>query len=274
MPRAHAVTMAASFALLTSACGAPVSKCAPDPWQGECQLTGVTKVEDKEFPVPHVVLEAMYRPLPNRAYPDVTPPAIAQRTIVKSELELQLRDHLEAHARVACAAPPPPSGNCAASQVTVSVPEFDVAAAEQRLAAPAVVGCAQLEASSAQDQVTQNRQTQTVVNQRFAFPEGSAQLPVEADTVAKQLAKMLSQKPEIECLGIVGQVSAGESPGLADERAKAVRDLLGAHGVALTRLLTIAATAKVFGTGGRPAEPDPGDRRVGFSVLLEKRPAP
>ena len=230
----------------------------------------MTKVEDKEFPVPHVVLEALYRPLPARNYPDVTPGAFAQRTIVKSELELQLRDHLEAHQRVACAAPPPPNGSCAAPQVRVSVPEFDIAAAEQRLAAPRAIGCAQIEAASTQDEVRQHRQTLTVVSERFDFHEGSAQLPVEADQLARKIAQLLSQRPEIECLGIVGQVSAGESPGLADQRAAAVRNLLGAHGVAPTRLLTVAATAKVFGTSGRPAEPAPGDRRVSFSVLLEK----
>ena len=82
----------------------------------------------------------------------------------------------------------------------------------------------------------------------------------------------ITSKPSIECLGIVGQIASGESPGLAEQRAKAVRDLLGAHGVPLDRLLTIGATAKVFGNGSRPAEPDPADRRVGFSVLLE-RPA-
>ena len=60
----------------------------------------------------------------------------------------------------------------------------------------------------------------------------------------------------------------------ADQRAKAVRDLLGAHGVSLTRLLTIAATAKVFGVGSRPGEADPADRRVGFSVLLETTAQP
>jgi outer membrane protein OmpA-like peptidoglycan-associated protein len=61
---------------------------------------------------------------------------------------------------------------------------------------------------------------------------------------------------------------------LAEERARAVRDLLGAHGVPLTRLLTVGVTAKVFGNGSRPAEADPADRRVSFSVLLEHAPQP
>lgn len=269
-PAAVAATLCALSACATRT-GSP---CATDGWQGECQLTQVTKVEDKEFPIPHVVLEALYQPLANDRYPSYTPGALSQRTLVKSELELALYDHLEAHSRVACAAPTPPSGNCAAPQLVVSVPAFDPDTAAQRLATPPVTGCAQIEATAAQDAVRQNRATQTVVTQRIGFAEGSAALPPDAERLAAELAQLLSTKPQIECLGIVGQIAAGESPGLADQRAKAVRDLLGAHGIALTRLLTIAATAKVFGPGSRPAAADPADRRVGFSVLLERAPLP
>ena len=70
------------------------------------------------------------------------------------------------------------------------------------------------------------------------------------------------------------KVAMGEPPALAEQRANAVRDLLGAHGVPLTRLLTIGVTAKVFGTGSRPEAGDPADRRVSFTVLLERAPKP
>ncbi|HEY6080897.1 MAG TPA: hypothetical protein VIW29_18915 [Polyangiaceae bacterium] len=272
MPR-H-VVLAATLCALAACATRAGTPCATDAWQGECQLSRVTKVEDKEFPVPHVVLEAIYQPLANDRYPTHTPGALAQRTLVKSELELALYDHLEAHSRVACTTQPPPSGSCSAPQVVVSVPEFDAETASQRLAAPPPTGCAQIEAAAAQDAVQQNRATQTVVSQRLSFSEGSASLPPDAELVAEDLAQLLSRKPQIECLGIVGQIAAGESPGLADQRAKAVRDLLAAHGVALTRLLTIAATAKVYGVGARPGEADPADRRVGFSVLLERAAPP
>jgi outer membrane protein OmpA-like peptidoglycan-associated protein len=269
----HAVRAITLCAL--SACATRSSApCATDSWQGECQLAQVTKVEDKEFPVPHVVMEAVYRPIANDRYPGYTPGALSQRTMVKAALELALYDHLEAHARIPCATQPAPNGACSAPQVIVQVPELDQQAAEQRLAAPAASGCAQIEATAAQDAVRQNRQTQTVVAQRVSFTEGSASLPADADALANEVARLLAEKPQIECLGIVGQIAAGESPGLADQRAKAVRDLLGARGVAPTRLLTIAATAKVFGSGSRPGEADPADRRVSFSVLLEKIPQP
>lgn len=265
-----------SVLCLASSCGGgqAARRCPPEVWQGECQLASITKVADKEFPIPHVIMEAVYRPLPNASYPGYTPGALAQQTMVKSQFELPLYDYLESHPRVACSAQAPPNGACVAPQVAISLPPFDAEAAAQANAAPPVTGCAQIESSSAQDQVRQGQQTLTVVGQRIAFAESSAELPPDADALAGEVAKLLVEKPNIECLGIVGQIAQGESPALAEQRAKAVRDLLGAHGVSLTRLLTIGATAKVFGVGARPGEADPADRRVGFSVLLERAPAP
>ncbi len=65
---------------------------------------------------------------------------------------------------------------------------------------------------------------------------------------------------------MVGAIAAGEPPGLAEQRAKNVHDLLGAHGVSPARLLTIGRTAKVFGNGSRAAEPDPAQRQPPFSM--------
>jgi outer membrane protein OmpA-like peptidoglycan-associated protein len=251
-----------------------VAECAPERWEGECQLASITKVEDKEFPIPHVVMEAVYRPVENPRFPTYTPGALAERTLVKSEYELPLYDYLEAHPRVACAAQPPAGGACVAPKVLIALAPFNPQAASSVAAAPPITGCAQIESTSAQDSVRENQGGKTTVGQRIAFAESSSELPPDANQVTGQVAELLRAQPSIECLGIVGQIASGESPALAEQRAKAVRDLLGAHGVALTRLLTIGATAKVFGEGSRPAEADPADRRVSFSVLLERAPAP
>jgi outer membrane protein OmpA-like peptidoglycan-associated protein len=266
----------ASSVALVMACanGQSTARCAPERWEGECQLASVTKVEDAEFPIPHVVMEAVYRPIANANFPGYTPGALAERTMAKSQYELPLYDYLEAHPRVACRAEAPQNSACVSPKLAISLPPFDPEAASRTAAAPPVTGCAQIEATSTQDRLQGGQQTQTFVPQRIGFAENSAQLPPEADALTGEVAKLLSAKPGIECLGIVGQIASGESPGLAEQRAKAVRDLLGAHGVALTRLLTIGATAKVFGNGSRPAEADPADRRVGFSVLLERAPSP
>lgn len=273
MLRAVLILMCAG-GLTSCASSQSINQCAPEHWEGECQLASVTKVEDKEFPIPHVVMEAVYRPIANTRYPTYTPGALAERTLVKSEFELPLFDYLEAHPRVPCAAQVAVGGSCVAPQVKISLPPFDQEAAARASAAPPITGCAQIEATSTQDAVRQGQAPKTVVTQRVMFPESSAQLPPDASSTTGEVAAMLRAHPEVECLGIVGQIASGEPPALAEERAKAVRDLLGAHGVPLTRLLIIGATAKVFGTGSRPAEADPADRRVSFSVLLEKPPAP
>jgi outer membrane protein OmpA-like peptidoglycan-associated protein len=249
-------------------------KCPPEVWQGECQLVSITKVADKEFPIPHVVMEAVYRPIANPSYPTYTPGALAQQTMVKSQFELPLYDYLEAHPRVACSTQAPPNGACVAPKVVISLAPFDPEAAARQSPAPPVAGCAQIESSSAQDSVREGQQALTIVSQRIAFAESSAELPPEAEALASEVAKLLGEKPSIECLGIVGQIAQGEPPALAEQRAKAVRDLLSARGVNVARLLIIGATAKVFGVGSRPAEADPADRRVSFSVLLERAPTP
>ena len=173
-----------------------------------------------------------------------------------------------------CRTEAPANGVCGSSKVAITLAPFDPQAAQRAAAAPAVTGCAQIEATSTQDKLRGGQTTQTFVPQRIRFAENSAQLPPDADALTAEIAGLLRSKPGIECLGIVGAIAAGETPALAEQRAKAVRDLLAAHGVPATRLLTIGATAKVFGAGARPGDADPADRRVGFSVLLERAPTP
>ena len=269
-----ALAAAACAAWLASCANSQtVNRCAPETWQGECQLASVTKVEDKEFPIPVVVMEAVYRPVANAQYPSYTPGALSERTLVKAEYELPLYDYLEAHPRVACRAEAPPNGACTAPQVAITLAPFDPETAARTNAAPTISGCAQIEATSTQDRLQGGQTTQTFVTQQLAFAENSAELPPDAATSVGEVVELLTQKPSIECLGIVGQIASGEPPALAEQRAKAVRDMWSARGIAASRMLTIGANAKVFGNGSRPAEPDPKDRRVGFSVLLERAPA-
>lgn len=250
------------------------SRCQQEAWEGDCQLTSITKVVDAEFPTPHIVLEAVYRPLPNDRYPHYTPGALSKRSWAKAQHELPLYDHLEAHPRVACRTEAPSTSGCVAPSVTVSLAEFDVAAASRAAAAPPVTGCAQIEATSTQDKLRGGQSTRTFVSQRLQFAPSSAELPPNAEALTAEVAALMKQEPGIECLGVVGQISLGEPQALAETRAKAVRDLLSAHGVDPSRLLTIGVTAKVFGNGARPEEGDPADRKVGFSVLLEQPAKP
>lgn len=268
------ILLLGSASLVSSCAGSQSARCTPERWEGECQLRSVTKVEDAEFPIPHVVYEAVYQPIANATHPEYTPGALAERTLAKAEYELPLYDYLEAHPRVACRTEAPPSSACVAPKVVLALPPFDAEQAARTVAAPPVTGCAQIEATSTQDKLQGGQQTQTFVPQRVKFAQNSADLPPDADGVTGEVARLLAEKPSIECLGVVGQITSGEPPALAEQRAKAVRDLLGAHGVALGRLLTIGVTAKVFGNGTRPEDADPADRRVSFSVLLEAPPKP
>ncbi|RYZ08469.1 MAG: hypothetical protein EOO73_08465 [Myxococcales bacterium] len=262
-----------AFASWACASSSP-ARCQVESWEGECQLASITKVEDAEFPTPHVVLEAVYRPVPNDRHPGYTPGALAKKTWAKAQHELPLYDYLEAHPRVACRTETPTAGACVAPSVTVALADFDAEAATRTAAAPPVTGCAQIEATSTQDKLQGGQTTQTFVSQRLQFAVNSAELPPDAQSVTAEVAQLLKSKPSIECLGVVGQISMGEPPALAETRAKAVRDLLGTHGVDSTRLLTVGVTAKVFGNGSRPEDGDPADRKVGFSVLLEASPKP
>lgn len=263
-----------AWTLLGCSANSSGPRCAPEIWEGECQLASITKVEDAEFPTPHVVLEAVYRPIQNASYPGFTPGALAKKSWAKAQHELPLYDYLEAHPRVPCRTQAAVSASCVPPNLEVSLAEFDAEAATRSAAAPPVTGCAQIEATSTQDKLQGGQQTQTFVSQRLKFAVDSAELPPDAEAVTGEVAQLLTQKPSIECLGVVGQIAMGERPALAEQRAKAVRDLLAAHGVQASRLLTIGVTAKVFGNGSRPEEGDPADRRVGFSVLLERAAKP
>jgi outer membrane protein OmpA-like peptidoglycan-associated protein len=268
MRRARCILLG-SVVSCACASGPSASRCQPETWEGECQLASITKVQDAEFPTPHVVLEALYKPVPNDRHAGYTPGALSKKTWAKAQHELLLYDYLEAHPRVACRTESPAGAACVAPPVALSLAEFDAQAAAHSAAAPPVTGCAQIEATSTQDKLRGGQQTQTFVSQRLHFAVNSAELPPEAESVTAEVAKLLETNRRIECLGVVGQISMGEPPALAETRAKAVRDLLGAHGVDQARLLTVGVTAKVFGTGARPEEGDPADRKVGFSVLLE-----
>src|SRR5689334_21594751 len=143
--------------------GSSTVRCAPERWAGECQLASVTKVEDAEFPIPHVVMEAVYRPIQNPNYPEYTPGALAERSMAKSQYELALYDFLEAHPRVACRAEAPPNGACVAPKIALALPAFDPEAAARATPAPPVTGCAQIEATSTQDKLQGGQSTHTFV---------------------------------------------------------------------------------------------------------------
>ena len=88
--------------------------------------------------------------------------------------------------------------------------------------------------------------------------------------MASAVAGRMSSTPGIECVAIVGQISPGEQPALAAERARTVRQLLETGGVAGSRLTTVIITEAVFGTGTGGPVVDPQKRRVTLRILLKR----
>lgn len=264
-----------ALALLASAgCAgqtAARADCATRAWSGSCRLRALTKVEDRELPMPYVVYEAIYTPQASAQYPQYTPSEVRLRFGAPGKFEFALQDHLKAQSTVSCQSPLA-QGSCVPEGIVANVVPFD---AEHAAVAPAphATGCAAIEAASEQDRVNQSRNATVVMPERFAFDVDSSALSPQASTTASAVAKQLEADPTLECVGLVGQIAPGESASLAEARAHAVKELLVSLGVARGRLLTIAVTANVFGPGAKLQDTEPNQRRVSLSVLLKTAPA-
>ena len=217
--------------------------------------------------MPYVVYEAIYAPEHNAKYPQFTPADVRMRFGSPAKNEYALVDHLKAQAVVTCHAAAI-SGSCLPQDVVADVVAFDPERSTPA-EAPRTMGCAAIDASSEQDRLAKSRSSASAVTERFAFAENSAALAPEATTDASAVAKRLLEDPSIECLGLVGQTSPGESASLAEGRARAVKQLLISLGVDSKRLLTIAATASVYGPNADRKTPDADSRRVSLSILLK-----
>jgi outer membrane protein OmpA-like peptidoglycan-associated protein len=265
-----ALAVALTFAASAGCAGESSARkpCPSDAWVGNCTLRDLRKVEEREMPIPYVVYEATYTPVPNADYPQFTPAEVRLRIGTPASHEFALIDHIKPQAVVSCHAPNA-AGTCLPQEVVADVVPFDP---DQAVAAavPQTTGCAAINAASEQDRLAKSRDnTQVVISERFSFAEGSAALPPEATTAASAVARRMNDDPTLECVGLVGQSSPGESPSLAEARARAVKQLLISLGVDKKRLDTIAATASVYGAASATTAPPAESRRVSLSVLLK-----
>jgi outer membrane protein OmpA-like peptidoglycan-associated protein len=225
--------------------------------------------------MPYVVYEAIYTPQPSAADSHFTPADVHLRFGAPAGHELALVDHLKLQQVVPCHAAVAPV-TCLPEGVIADVPPFDSEQAAAA-AAPDIVGCAAIDSAGEQDRLTRTRVEGSAINERFTFGEGSSALSPDASNTARDVAKRMTDDPNLECLGLVGQTARGEPIPLAEARARAVKQLLISLGVDSRRLLTIAANASVSGAGTatQPAV-DPESRRVALKVLLQTsvKPAP
>ena len=250
------------------ACGGPSERhCAAESdWSGSCTLKSVKKLREVEFPVPIVVVEALYEPQQSASSPNFTPPAIRQEFKVMSAQEPELEAYLDQNRSVQCHMQAPPQGACQPGPVLLALPAFQPTGA---VPGSEVKGCAQIEHQATQDRVAQLSQNTTVIPEVFSFDESSSEATPASQQAATAVAARLTQSRGIECIAIVGQISPGEAPALANERARAVKKLLEAAGVDPTRLMTITVTEQVYGTGSSGPVADPTKRRATLRVILQ-----
>lgn len=270
------MSLLVSLLSLSAGCAgeSAAQKACPSPaWSGKCNLREVTKVEERELPMPYVVYEAIYAPQQNDESPEFTPGEIRYRVGAPGVHEFALLDHLKQQKVVTCHATAAPV-TCLPGEVTADVLPFDVEQAAPA-AAPSIVGCAAIDAPSEQDRLARTRSEGSAIGERFTFGEGSSALSPDASDTARDVSQRLATDPGLECLGLVGQTTPGEPISLAEARARAVKQLLISLGVDSRRLQTIAANASVSGAGSKTAAPiDPESRRVSLRVLLQTSTKP
>jgi outer membrane protein OmpA-like peptidoglycan-associated protein len=258
------------LALIGGCAGSARKPCPSQAWEGKCKLHAVTKVEEREMPMPYVTYEAIYVPQPNPEYPQFTPSELHLSFGTPAVHEFALVDHLKQQQEVACHAPVA-AESCLPGQVTADVVPFDAEHAPPA-AAPSIVGCAAIDSASEQDRLARTRTQGSKIDEHFTFGEASAALSPDAANSARDVAKRMAEDPSLECVGVVGQTAPGEPLALAEARARAVKQLLISLGVDSRRLLTIAANANISGAAAKaqPQPPiDPEARRVSLRVLLE-----
>jgi len=220
------------------------------------------------MPLPYVVYEAIYTPQPNAQYPQFTPADLRVRFGARAVHEFALVDHLKPQQVVACRSAAEPV-TCLPQDVTADIVPFDPERAAP-VAGPQIVGCAAIDSASQQDRLGRTRTEGSVISERFTFGQGSSSLSPDASDAARAVAKRMADDPTLECVGVVGQTTPGESLSLAEARARAVKQLLVSLGVDSRRLSTIAATASVYGPAAKTElAVDPANRRVSLSVLLQ-----
>ena len=249
--------------------------CPSEAWAGKCTLRALTKVEERELPLPWIVYEAIYAPEANTEYPNFMPTEAHLRFGTQARNEFALVGYLKEQEAVTCHAGPRPD-SCLPGELVADVKPFDADRAEAASAPQRVTGCAAIDAPSEQDRLAKTRGENIVISERFSFAEGSTALTSEATSDATAIAKRMAEDASLECVGLVGQASPGESPSLAEARARAVKRLLVSLGVDGGRLQAIGATSNVYGAASASPVPSSELRRVSVTVLLKttEKPAP
>jgi outer membrane protein OmpA-like peptidoglycan-associated protein len=232
-----------------------------------CQLKAVSRVRLIESMPAIAIVEGLYEPQDTQPGQTLLPPNKRQEFSVRAEQELELRAHLEKYSVVPCRFQERASGSCAEGSLSVEVPAFvpgplpDVRA---DAGPPESGGCAELDRGqpAAQGAAAELPAGAPV---EIYFAADSAETTPEIEKEVAKVAEALQGHSDIQCVAVIGHVTAGERAIVGDERAAAVKNLLVSRGVPSHRLQTIAAVVPM--TGGAPRAVIEADRKVRLRVL-------
>jgi hypothetical protein len=248
----------------TSAVGCGASQpatCMDNDWKGTCSLIALTKIAERELPMPAVSYEALYHPEPNPERPNYSPPDARLNFTVAGRYEIDLKAHLEAQPNRSCSFVPHDSGICGDGELQVDVIPFDAEKIAAREDASQPKGCAKLETTSPSDSGSDD------FEERFEFAAQSTELDASLEALADQAAARLKGDTSIECVAIVVGVSSDEKFELAPIRARQLKEALTKRGVEAHRLTTIT-TMPNYTTGRDAPPPEARDRTGLLRVLL------
>jgi outer membrane protein OmpA-like peptidoglycan-associated protein len=250
------------------------ARCPYAGWSGSCTLHALNKTREVEFPQPHSVFEAIYRPVQDSSGGGNVPPDVREEFKVLAKNETEFRDFLLKNGTVGCAVQQSGDATCTDVKVAVAVPPFMPTGVGDGTPVAEKTGCAKLESNSSDPPPPTSAQPTQLQPNEFFFEQNLSDVNQQLIEQVNTAARVLRENPGIECLGVVGQVTSGESPSLAGQRAVTIKNLLVGAGIAESRLTTFTATVRLYGTGVGMAEPDPKERKVALRAMLMKSALP
>jgi outer membrane protein OmpA-like peptidoglycan-associated protein len=272
---AGALLLAAGVAIGFAGCAGAnqgAMRCPYAGWSGSCTLKALNKTREVEFPQPHSVFEAIYTPVQDPNGGGNAPPDVREDFKVLARNEIEFRDFMLKNGTVPCAVQQTGDATCNDVKVAVNVPPFVPTGAGDGTQVAQKTGCAKLESNSSDPPPASSAQPAQLQPNEFFFEQNLSDVNQQLIEQVNTAAAVLKQNPGIECIGVVGQVTSGESPSLAGQRAVTIKTLLVGAGVEEARLTTFTATVRLYGTGVGLAEPDPKERKVALRAMLMKTP--
>lgn len=247
---------------LSGACASQRSSTAPcTGWSGTCRLKSVSKIAERESPVPYVVYEGMYEPVNGPGDVMMARANVEARAIYESAVQA----HFQANPEVPCQQSF--DAECFPGNTVAHVPEF-VPPAEQVASGPS--GCKILEDQSVGNEAAQTQKGAESLPEEIDFEPGSTQMTASSQASLEAAVARLKSDASLQCVAITSQGAPGEAAGLAEQRTWAIRRLLIDRGVDGERLQTVALQPAFSGPGAEPMSGMPVERKVRFKVLVRK----